>query len=458
MKENVYFMHILKQRDTLICTLRRREGCVRKMKILKVMGVCVVTTVMIMLFLHGLDYVFSNDTTSWSRIEMHELYGQEDIDSLFLGASHVYSGINPTIADTVWGQNTFNCSTSAQRIDTSYLLLKEANRVADIDTCYLEISVNGVTKGLEEGTLLEVCRVSDYMRPSWNKFSYLLTAIQPQDLINAFCRARRNWKSVYSLSTMRETVSQKWTAAYRNYEYIKVEAGKYAGKGFVRFQEEFKNVGARVRQPIKENLVNEEFRYYFQKIAQYCQENSIKLVCFSAPLPEYTLESFGNYDVYYTQAKELCEENNVSFYDFNLTNPSILTMKDSDFRDSTHLNEVGAERFTRVLADFFAGKIEEKELFCTSYEAKKEYLPKRFIGLIMRRDASGEFCKIRSVTTKKDKFKFEVYYEDENGECTLLQEKSRNRKIALPSAEKVNIKVCVYDSRDNEVGSFNKSV
>lgn len=442
----------------MICSRQRRKGCDRKMKILRVMGVCVATLVITMLFLSGLDYVFSNDTTSWARIELHELYEQEDIDSLFLGASHVYCGIDPAIADAVWGQNTFNCSTSAQRIDTSYLLLKEADRVADIDTCYLEISVNGVTRGLEEGTMQEVCRVTDYMRPSWNKFTYLLKAIQPQDYINAFCRARRNWKSVYSLRTMKETVSQKWTAAYRNYEYVKVESGEYAGKGFVCFKEEFENVGARVRQPIKKNLVNEEFRYYFHKIVQYCQENQIKLVCFSAPLPEYTLESFGNYDEYYMQAKELCEENNVSFYDFNLTNPSILTMKDTDFRDSTHLNEAGAERFTKVLADFFAGKIEEEELFYASYEEKKEHLPKRFIGLIMRRDTSGEYCKIRSVTTKKDKFQFEVYYEDENGECTLLQEKSRNRKIALPSAEKINIKVCVFDSKGNEVGSFCKSV
>lgn len=417
-----------------------------------------VTTFLVMLSLAGLDYVFSNDTTSWARIELHELYEQEDIDSIFLGASHVYSGINPAIADTAWGQNTFNCSTSAQRIDISYLLLKEAERVADIDTCYLEISVNGVTRGVEEGTLQEVCRVSDYMKPSWNKLTYMLTTIQPQDYMNAFCRARRNWKSVYSFRTMKETISQKWTDAYRNYQYIKVESGEYAGKGFVRFKEEFENVGARVRLPIKENLVDEEFRYYFQKIAQYCQENSIRLVCFSAPLPEYTLESFGNYDEYYMQAKELCEENNVCFYDFNLTNPSILSMKDTDFRDSTHLNEVGAERFTKVLADFFAGKIEEKELFYDSYEEKKEHLPKRFIGLIMRRDTSGEFCKIRSVTTKKDKFQFEVYYEDKNGQCTLLQEQSTNRKIALPSAEKINLKVCVFDSKGNEVGSFCKVV
>lgn len=417
-----------------------------------------VTSVMIMLFLHGLDYVLSNDTTSWSRIEMHELYGQEDIDSLFLGASHVYSGINPTIADTVWGQNTFNCSTSAQRIDTSYLLLKEANQVAGIDTCYLEVSVIGVTRGLEDGRLQEACRVADYLRPSWNKFTYLLAAIQPQDYINAFCRARRNWKSVYSLRTMKETVCQKWTAAYQNYEYVKVKSGDYAGKGFIRFKEEFKNVGDKVRLPIKENLLNEEFRYYFEKIVQYCDENNIRLVCFSAPLPEYTLESFGNYDEYYMQMKKLCEENNTSFFDFNLTNPDIYNIQDTDFRDLTHLNEVGAERFTKVFADFFAGNIEEEELFYASYEEKKEQLPKRFIGLVMRRDESGEFCKIRSVTTKKDKYKFEVYYEDENGECTLLQEKSRNRKIALPSAEKVNIKVCVYDSRDNEVGSFDKSV
>lgn len=427
------------------------------MKGLKILGIGAFTVILAMICIFGLDYVLSDDSDSYERLTLHELYEQEKIDSVFIGASHIYSGIDPAITDKVWNENTFNCSTASQRINTSYTLLKEADKAADIDTCYLELTANGVTKAIGERHTAEVYVVSDYMRLSWNKISYLLKAVKPQEYIQAFCRARRNWKSIYSLSTMKETVSNKSRDEYKNYFPIEKKTSYYAGKGFIYCSGEFKNADASAEENYKGNIT-EDFRYYFQEIVQYCRENDIELICFSMPMPEYTVESMGNYDEYYIQAKELCEEYGVSYYDFNLAKPSVLDMQDSDFRDDNHLNGRGGEKFTKVFADFFAGKIEKKELFYESYAEKREHLPKRFIGVALKRSKDKEICEIEPISTKEDDYEYEVYYRDENGEYILLKEKSPDLEIKLPTKEKVRLKVKVYDSEGSKIAGFNKNV
>ena len=427
------------------------------MKALKTLGVGIFTIMLVICSLLGLDYVFSDDTKSWSRVEMHELYEQEKIDSLFVGASHVYSGIDPAITDQIWNQNTFNCSTSAQRYDTSFMLLKEANRVADIDTCYFEISWKGAVKELEDATLPPVCTVSDYLRFSWDKVAYMLKAVQTKDYMNAFCRARRNWKNIYSWDKIKETVSKKEKDTYKNYGPIRLNSGYYARKGFLDFEGEFNNVATSVIKSIEEP-VSEDFQECLLEMAQYCRENDIELVCFSAPLPEYTLESIGNYDVYYSAAKELCEEADISYYDFNLANSSVLDIGDSDFRDRTHLNGAGARKLTTVFANFFAGKIREEELFYESYAEKREHVMQRFIGMALRRDASAGTCEIVPIATKEDDYQYEIYYEDENKNYVLIQEKSPNLIFAMPQKGKTRLKVRVYDSEGEKVFGIVKSV
>ncbi len=426
------------------------------MKIIKVLGFAI-TVVLIMFCISGLDYVLSDDTNSYFRIGLHELYEQEHIESIFLGASHVYSGIDPAITDEAWGENTFNCSTASQRINTSYTLLKEADKIGGISTCYLELTLKGISKEIGSGQTPEVYNVSDYMKLSWNKISYLLRAVQPQDYVHAFCRARRNWKSIYSIDTMKETISKKAQDSYKNYAPLTKSTSRYGGKGFIYSTGEFRNVASSARKSF-DGSVPEDFKYYFKKIVQYCQKHDITLICFSLPVTEFTMEAVGNYDAYYQKVQELCEEFGISYYDFNLANPSILKMEDNDFRDANHLNGTGAEKVTRVFADFFAGKIEKEELFYDSYAEKKEHLPKRFIGVILKRSKDKKICSITPLATKQDDYEYEVYVQADNGDFTLLQEKSPNCKIVMPSASKVKLKIRVYDSKGKKAAGFNKSV
>ena len=70
-------------------------------------------------------YVLVDDTKSYTRLTMHQLYNSEqNIDIAFIGSSHVYVSLVPEITDKGFGKYTFNLGTSAQRMDGSLAMSK----------------------------------------------------------------------------------------------------------------------------------------------------------------------------------------------------------------------------------------------------------------------------------------------------------------------------------------------
>ena len=76
-----------------------------------------------------LRYILTDDVKSYTRVMMHELYEQNEIDTLFIGSSHCYRSINTEIADELLQSNTFNAGTSSQTLLDTWYLLQEAGKV-----------------------------------------------------------------------------------------------------------------------------------------------------------------------------------------------------------------------------------------------------------------------------------------------------------------------------------------
>lgn len=62
----------------------------------------------------GLRYISVDDSSSYTRLTMHEFYNQENIDILFMGASHCYRGFDTNVTEEMLGCNTFNLGSSSQ--------------------------------------------------------------------------------------------------------------------------------------------------------------------------------------------------------------------------------------------------------------------------------------------------------------------------------------------------------
>lgn len=97
----------------------------------------------ICLFIAGAEfwkYILISDSTSYTRLMMHQLYNPEDnIDVLFVGSSHVYRAFIPKITDKEFGAYTFNAGSSGQFMDGSLAVIKEADKGNDIKHVFLEL-------------------------------------------------------------------------------------------------------------------------------------------------------------------------------------------------------------------------------------------------------------------------------------------------------------------------------
>lgn len=426
---------------------------------IKICGSIALTLILILAGSFSIGYLVNDDTKSYTRITLHELYDQKWIDSIFIGASHVYRSIDSAVIDEIWEENTFNCSTSSQNINGSYALLKEAHKTGGVRKCYLELSIGSVwiDRETRRKNVVSTYIISDYMKPSLNKLEYILGAFEPEGYINGFSAARRNWRYIYSVSFLKNTVKKKSQDTYKNYAYVKNETEAYAGKGFVySTQVPGPYVSDKEIRQITDQYMSDDYRHYFEKIVAYCQRNDIELVCFSVPVSEYLIEQVGDYDNFYQQMLRVCEQYDISYYDFNLAKTSILNFQEDEFQDMNHLNGKGAEKFSRVFADFFAGNIREEDLFYPSYSEKKKELPEKFLGLHLEYKDEKKEYEIEPISTKKEKYEYEAYYTDSNGKKILLHEKSSDARLKFPEETEIPLTIQVYDSKGNEIWSVEK--
>lgn len=388
----------------------------------------------------GLEFGLINDTNEWSRAMFHDFYTREEnIDTLFLGSSHVYCGINPEIVSERTGKNSFNMSTPAQPLNGSFYLLKEADKYHELSHVYLELyfgqSVGEEGHFKEAGQLPRNWRNTNYMKPSLNKLSYMLTMSEPSLAYMTFLPARRYWTDLFEPEKIIKTIRQKRTAAYADY-YVENELNgvkeTYADGGF--YYSEHRAAGGVFYDIIKpeqftENSMTPEAEEYLRKIIVYCEKNHIELTLYSAPMTDYQACLYGDYDLYVNQISDIAEEYGLTYYDFNLCREEILDLTDDGlFRDQGHLNVYGAKIFSEVFSDFFIG-LEEKtvsyeDYFYPSYQEKLANGRERILGLLVERE-EGKDQKLCYVVTPvhnlKDKcVEYYLYTVNAAGEKTVI--------------------------------------
>lgn len=69
-----------------------------------------ITVFIVIFFLitNVLAFLIRDESSAYTRIWMHELFTEKNVDILYCGASHVSHGITPKVADKIWGKNNFS--------------------------------------------------------------------------------------------------------------------------------------------------------------------------------------------------------------------------------------------------------------------------------------------------------------------------------------------------------------
>ncbi|MCR4961987.1 MAG: hypothetical protein K6A74_11060 [Lachnospiraceae bacterium] len=351
------------------------------MKLIKRLITLVIAATIFLLTARLFDYILVDDTKSYTRIMMHQLYtSDENIDIVFVGSSHVYRSIDPAITDEEMGKHTFNLGTSAQDLDGSLALIKEANKKNDISKVYLELyyGVAGQGKYRDREDLTKTYLISDYMKPSLNKILYLTNASKNEHWINSFFPARRYTQKLMKINEVVDLIKKKQTDDYRNYRYIRKEKFKewYVDRGFVASEKIYdpkSSEDSTVSEIPMDTFLNREsdWNKYLCKIVNYCKKNDIEITFFISPIYGKRFETIVNYQQYHDFVDSFAREMDVEFVDFNLIKEEYFDICDPCmFADKGHLNQKGAERFSRVFGETFNGETDIENAFYDSIDDK----------------------------------------------------------------------------------------
>lgn len=334
------------------------------MKIIKRTISIIVICALLVLAMEGFRFCVNDDRNSMTRITLHDFYEQkENIDILYVGSSHCYRSYIPDVSDEILGGHSFNLGTSAQRIDGSLALIKEAVKKNDISTIVLDIYFDMIetVPRSERTELTSTYAISDYMKPSTNWFTYLLRASSSDYYVNSFIVGRRSWDKLFDYYYVRDLVKDKLGEKYRNYseDIDSFDGSYYVGRGYWANDSLLKDYvpeeGETGTIHIDVTGFNKQWSDTLKQIIEYCGSKDIKLVLAAAPMPISTFERIDNYSEYMEFINGQIKDTGIEYLDFNLLESGRVIASDEDnFMDDDHLNRVGADKYTRVFGKYLS--------------------------------------------------------------------------------------------------------
>jgi hypothetical protein len=233
---------------------------------------------------------------------------------LFMGASHVQAGINPSFYN-----GSINIASSSERYMFTFLKLKELIKANhQIDTVYIQfaptdIHKNTDTKYFQKNEMLHFLPLYSplFTKKEWNY--YLQTSIETRD---------------DAIKILINKMFSKFPTNINSYG------------GFTPFTSQFDREKEPYNMPVwlnKGSIIN---YHYLNEIIRLCDKNNIEL--FFIYMPMYNKYHFYDIDYFYKQYKE-------HFKNVKLLDYSDWTCSDSLRKDEHHLNKLGAENFTKKL-------------------------------------------------------------------------------------------------------------
>ena len=432
-------------------------------KIIKGVVGCLVIIGAILVIDEVLTYALVDDAASETRYILKNFYEQEDIETLFIGSSHVYSGYVPSILDEELEENTYLLATPLQQTDGSYYLLKEAVKNNDLKKVYVDVYVRqyqGIPQKRSDFQMSYVYCISDYMKNSIDRVEYLLNASGPERYLDSFLVSSRYGNELLNIERLSSIIESKRSDSYKN-DIPAEKAGRVFDKGawletgqigspnMVTSPSEYEY------GPISEEVISDYSLKYLDKMVKLCKKEGIELILITTPFSNYYIESVGNYTKFCDYMKEYAKQNDVEFQDFNLCKIEYLDLQDEDFVDVHHLSGVGAEKYSKAFAEIMRdySKEERQNLFYNSVEEKMEALPEQTFGVTLALSQQDSRIFEVGISSNHD---VDVEYrmsitDGSNNEIEVIQEFQPNNILDIRNYEPNYYRFMVRDAVTNEI-------
>ena len=405
--------------------------------------------------IHILNYVYVDDYIDGNNREFwHDYYSYEDdIDSICVGSSHVLCDVDPAMMDSVTGRKFYDMSTTAVPLNGSYYLIKECLKTHDIKHVYLEMYHFTTVDAIEDDVIVDKVdsqirwnwRNTDYMKPSFNRLAYKLTMGDTSDYISIFFpftryRSKLFTENGFDIDYVKNGIKAKQGYDYITYnDYVSDDDTVTYYRGFQHSNQQ-RIAEEKTYYPsvdLGERSIGVKTRDYIDKIAKLCSEKDIELTLFISPMDRLQLMATGDYDRYNEQIREIANEYNLDFYDFNLVKEEYLDIcNDENMLDFEHLNAKGAAEFSKFFAKVITSDRSERDkYFYGSFKEALENSPVKIYGIF-----GGEFFKDDNdrwnryntiVCSHKEGMEYKLVTTASDGNKNVIQDYSSNTEFTL---------------------------
>ncbi|MDR3272343.1 MAG: hypothetical protein LBT29_02505 [Flavobacteriaceae bacterium] len=257
-----------------------------------------------------------------------------EIETLILGSSHTFYGINPEFM----AENTFNASHVSQSLDYDFAILtKYQNNFSNLKVIVLPISYFTLWGNLSLES--ESWRVKNYV--IYYGITQNAGITDYSELLSNTASVNKGWLYKYYIHKENNISSNSlgWGTSYNSSNAKDLqETGKTAAKRHTQDD---------IYSEKNEKLLKGNIKT-LNLFADFCQERNIKLILITTPTYYTYRENLNKkqLDKMFQTINDFCTQNHCPY--FNYFESSDFVAK--DFYDADHLNEIGAEKLSKKLA------------------------------------------------------------------------------------------------------------
>ena len=286
-------------------------------------------TVPFILFLLITEYLLRNIPNDYSYKNQYLEKNAKNIETLFLGSSHAYYGINPEY----YSGKSFNASHISQTIDLDYKLIKKYAQ--DFNKLqYIVIPIDYFSLFARTSIGVESWRMKNY-----NIYYNMKTSIKPKDYLELFSfNLKRNLKRIkayyyYNIDNL--------TCSNQGYGNTEMEQSDLIKTGKIAAEKHTKKEKNYLKESIE--IINE--------IISYAENNNKNILFYISPAYYTYRDNLDSIQLKITIDKidSISNKHKNSFY-INLMGDKNFIAE--DFRDADHLNTNGAKKLTQIINNY----------------------------------------------------------------------------------------------------------
>jgi len=305
----------------------------------------------VLVLILAISYVYNvlswKDTTGDYLSSVTQLYSTGDnlMDVVFLGSSHTYNGINPSVMWDEYGISAFDMSTSGQDRFSSYhylveVLKTQSPKVVLVDLYGLIFERNELQGNVYRNMLS--------MKTSRNSVELVNDYIAEEERLDYYLR----WPIIH---TRYRELGEYDFVQYSVSIFGRGESPSFNEIGW--FEDSDEKLTKEVTKLSETNL------QWLERMSELSEENKFDIIYFVAPFQVKESEQ-----KILNGAKEYAAQKGISVYDFNLMADEINLDFNRDMSDAYHANASGAEKIS-----LFFGELLSEEYNLTDHREDPDY-------------------------------------------------------------------------------------